>query len=1035
LYPCHPNCGSCIETGTDLDNKCITCAPGLALKSGTKNCITGLQNKFYYDESKKTYVNCYPSCLTCIEAGTPEDHNCRTCESKYYFIEGTRSCFLENDKVDFYIFKAQDKIFKKCQDSCKTCSHPKNYDGILDYCITCKDGYIKSIEKDSNCYKQDKERFYVSFNKDRYENLLYPCFESCLTCYGYGDFINHNCSKCDELNGYYNQNENDKISQKGFNCLNKKLPSYGTFLNNNTNKFENCAKLNNKDNNKNLKISSFVPNFLDLYTPTDIQIKFNNYLSQTIDEYKIIDIYLEAILSDGKSIRYGMVKRGISCNILNVFFSPPKKISGFNKEKENRILQQKQNIGYFKLYFTKGNGNLIEVETKKINVLISENKIPDALKEDSNDFDSLFQSYIFSNNITQNLILRTVKGNAIQIYKGNSDSLTLASDLSFDNSLSYFDLNNCITNIIDYYNEEYKKANSTIILKKEDILIFQVDYAPKIMHFDSYYNGYRTKVYPYNLISVAKEKIDLSICKENIKINIPSNSLYPHNSPLNYTNAFIFKDKFNVDIYDYNGRLYTDICFKYFENITDFTINDRRRFIFPNIKITCPDNCEFEGLNLENKYSTCNCKPIAISDFTLNYFNSTLNDISITNLNLFSCFLILFDDSLENKNIGFYFGIAVLILYFFNLFLYTILPVIYKKIEKNKIDNLNKSNNNNESISEINVYENSNANANENNEENKKKNNNNYDNNNLVIQNSKEKTYYEITFSIFEDFIHKRIYNIDKIEYDKKAHLNSLINLKKLILSEGCNFISIDQKLKKKILNKLVDEKNLNEKVKESIRVNKVTEEDFLFKINLNRNRNKGNNNNKENEIYNNKNELNFKLKKNKNKEKKYKENLKVKFIKISSDEQNQEKTKFNIIDIDKENDNISNKNNLLYSNKPIFNNESKLNIEINNKTLNSNNVDNLLRISNLNINDKSKDNRLNFTDNNNDNIINNLNKNKNNNNNKSQDLYKNISHINLEDNSLGGGYNINENFKNNPYIINNIGYKRDNLGKINKIE
>ena len=81
--------------------------------------------------------------------------------------------------------------------------------------------------------------------------------------------------------------------------------------------------------NKNLEILSFVPNFLDIYTPADIKIKFNNYISDTILDYKILDAYFEAFLSDGKAIRYGLAIRGFTCNTLNVNFNPALKISGF----------------------------------------------------------------------------------------------------------------------------------------------------------------------------------------------------------------------------------------------------------------------------------------------------------------------------------------------------------------------------------------------------------------------------------------------------------------------------------------------------------------------------------------------------------------------------------------------------------------------------------------------------------------------------------------------------------------------------------
>jgi hypothetical protein len=1009
LYPCHPNCASCSDSGNDFDNNCLSCPTGFGLKPQTKNCVIGLQDKFYYDSVIKAYFPCYSSCLSCSTSGEKENHNCLTCDKGYFSLEEDKKfCFLETEQINFYIFKAQEKIFKNCQDNCKTCSQPKNYDGFNDYCIICKDGYFKSFDKVSNCYKEDRERYYLSFNKEQNEKIFYACFKSCLTCYGNGDASNHNCSKCDEANGFFIENENGRYSQIGFNCFNRSSSPYGSYLDINTNKFVRCADLNNIEKNKNLDILSFVPNFFDLYTPTDIQIKFNNYLSDLVDDYKISEVYLDATLSNGNPIRYQMDRKGFSCDTLYVRFNPPTKTSRFKIENiinRYRYLQsnntlgsnpnlidisKKSNIGSFQLNILKANNFLINVDPKKMNVLISENKIPPILRQDTNEFYTLFQSYIFLNNITQNLILRTENGNNIQIYRGSDESISSANKVSLENSFSYFDFRICLNKIIDYYNDLLKNVSP---LKKEDIIIFKVDFQPRILSDASKYNGYWTKVYLYNDKSSIKEKIDLSICQDKIKMNIPANSLFPYKSPLDFTSAFYFKDKFKVDLYDYNGRLYTDVCFKYFENNTDYSVNDRRRDIFPNITISCSDNCKFEGLNIDTRYAICNCNSNSISDTRLTYLDKTLSDISASNLNLFMCFFTLFESNFKYQNMGYYFAIVIFFFYFCNIFLYTILPKIYRKIEE--IDNPDLKDDEDDSIPEVNEIENQIDDENFNEYEES------YENNGDIIPNinkaiDKEKIYYEISFSIFNDFIHKRIIDQKNVEKDYKKHLNTLSNLQKLILSDGCYFLSIDEKIKRKIVDNLIENK-IFDKIKNSDYENENENKNEIYiKININ-----GNNDKKINEENDKSNIFNFKVIK--NEEKQNKGNIEVKFI----NNLNEEKVE------------IKNKNNktLMSDKKEILGFSS---INENNSFAN--------KIS-LTENDKPEtiENKNKRKENNNNNYNDNFNENKSDN--KENDLFKSISVINIKDNSHGNDFNIHDHFKNNPYIIN---FKSDNIGKNN---
>ena len=64
-------------------------------------------------------VDCFENCLTCDEKGLSlNDQKCKTCKNGYYFMENTQNCFGEIPEG--YYFNETKKVYIECYSSCKT---------------------------------------------------------------------------------------------------------------------------------------------------------------------------------------------------------------------------------------------------------------------------------------------------------------------------------------------------------------------------------------------------------------------------------------------------------------------------------------------------------------------------------------------------------------------------------------------------------------------------------------------------------------------------------------------------------------------------------------------------------------------------------------------------------------------------------------------------------------------------------------------------------------------------------------------------
>jgi hypothetical protein len=68
-----------------------------------------------------TVNDCFDNCKSCTEKGLSiNDQKCKVCLDGYYFVEGTENCFEK--APEGYFFNEKNKVYSKCEASCKTCS-------------------------------------------------------------------------------------------------------------------------------------------------------------------------------------------------------------------------------------------------------------------------------------------------------------------------------------------------------------------------------------------------------------------------------------------------------------------------------------------------------------------------------------------------------------------------------------------------------------------------------------------------------------------------------------------------------------------------------------------------------------------------------------------------------------------------------------------------------------------------------------------------------------------------------------------------
>jgi hypothetical protein len=231
-YNCYSRCLTCTTAGTNADNKCITCAKGYKLTTGTNNCeATGEPlDGYYYNATTKSYQGCYPNCNTCSGPGTTDQMNCNTCNVNLYLVDGDKNgqCYPSDKIIQFYYFDQNVNRFLPCYKSCESCSAGGT--DAKHNCIVCKKDYAPLINDNTMCYNimDDINGYYYDEGTD----IFKQCYKSCDRCTVGGDGTNHNCISC--IDDTYTSEGNI-----GF-CYSKDSYVSGQYFDEDAEMFKNC---------------------------------------------------------------------------------------------------------------------------------------------------------------------------------------------------------------------------------------------------------------------------------------------------------------------------------------------------------------------------------------------------------------------------------------------------------------------------------------------------------------------------------------------------------------------------------------------------------------------------------------------------------------------------------------------------------------------------------------------------------------------------------------------------------------------------
>ena len=127
-----------------------------------------------------------------------------------------------------------------------------------------------------------------------------------------------------------------------------------------------------------------------------------------------------------------------------------------------------------------------------------------------------------------------------------------------------------------------------------------------------------------------------------------------------FDNAIHFSEQ-GYDIYDKNSEFYNDFCTSANQGGNDITLKDRKKDIYPNNITLCEDNCDYDGIDIENQRIICSCNLNANKSFTKeeddflkeddgNFITYLLDKV---NYKIFKCFNLINFDNLKN-NVAFY---------------------------------------------------------------------------------------------------------------------------------------------------------------------------------------------------------------------------------------------------------------------------------------------------------------------------------------------------------------------------------------------
>ena len=211
-HKCDIQCKTCEKYSNEFNPKCLSCNVENGYYPSDNKPSSHCYNKTTIDKGyslyqsydkdtgiiTKKWILCYSACQTCFSMGDEVENNCLSCISKYYLIYNTTNCISnEFANSNGYYFNTTYGQYVKCDKACINCNNGP-VDGNTN-CIKCNEneGYY-SIKGKSNSMCFNSETIGEGYFFDQFETPYKwsECYEKCASCDIKGNANKMLCNSC-----------------------------------------------------------------------------------------------------------------------------------------------------------------------------------------------------------------------------------------------------------------------------------------------------------------------------------------------------------------------------------------------------------------------------------------------------------------------------------------------------------------------------------------------------------------------------------------------------------------------------------------------------------------------------------------------------------------------------------------------------------------------------------------------------------------------------------------------------------------------
>ena len=564
---------------------------------------------------------------------------------------------INNDNNISNSIKSKISIYNEvnCSELCSNISNSKFIIEKNKCIIDCSmdDSYF--LEYDDICYKSCPKGTYEYYNNTCKKELI---------CQNYYNYEHKGCLDNIPLGFYLNDTINKTIDKCNIKCSNCTMDSVKNGL---------CITCNNNESyyskfNDNLNINSFINcynqnqtgYYLDIinkiFYPCHNTCKecrgsqknqciecFDNYTFENGNCYEIIE-------TDSNSE-----------NIKNIETTDISSLSEINL---NSIIKNELKQDTISIYETNSEKTINEI--KSGSTIFSENHSDTIMFNNDELSNVIFSSKINPSTTNYNhenieTNINVIITNKTEFNNENTYNLEIFSEELNKRKYSY-EIGSNLTELYDIY-----KSRTFIDFSQELIeyiyKIFNLDKEEDKIHIlieesISTDSRYATTDYNFRIFLGNGTELNLSLVEEHIYADV---YVPIENKDLaNYNYSIYFQEQ-GYDIYNKNSNFYNDFCTSAYYNGNDITIEDRIKYIYPNISL-CKNNCIYKKVDTKDERIICFCdiniktkmkteQDDLIYEDDENFINYLLDNI---NYKIFTCIqLIKSFDNLKN-NYAFY---------------------------------------------------------------------------------------------------------------------------------------------------------------------------------------------------------------------------------------------------------------------------------------------------------------------------------------------------------------------------------------------